>query len=348
MDTISEEALSGLVDRIDITPEQRNGLRSYLRKDNAWQQRARLRQVLWAQEHVQAPMHDTYPWKIATSDQSPYTGTNNFLTDAISARAELEITPGVRQEAGLINPDRLRTNLLSSQPLCFNAFGELSTGDGWTRATAVLRGLWPDLVQEVTNIRYEHNPHRGVDGVIGTGTAFDVFIDVVTPENEVGFIGIETKYHEGMDDKPPAREASTQDRTDRRTKSLTEAASLLNLSLDEVWDMNGWQMWMDHALAVAMLPSAVQAQHLGHDCFASYKRGKFVVLSPRGNTAVRDVYDAYRQRLTDAGTDLDTLDFCNLEAFVVACENAGEATWPGALRDRYLNMATVVGLLASP
>ena len=48
----------------------------------------------------------------------------NFIDDAAARYVELRI-PDVREQEGALEETRLRHNMLSSQPLCFNIFGSL-------------------------------------------------------------------------------------------------------------------------------------------------------------------------------------------------------------------------------
>ena len=49
-------------------------------------------------------------------------------------------------------------------------------------------------------MRFEHSPGRGDARYTGDRSAFDVFVEHSTPAGARGFIGIEVKYHEGLND----------------------------------------------------------------------------------------------------------------------------------------------------
>lgn len=82
----------------------------------------------------------------------------NFLTPNIRRSVRDCIEAKAAGSGQLVDEDRLYANLLSSQPLCFNLFGELQSD--LELASAVCTGLRPDRVQAVTNIRFEHSPGR--------------------------------------------------------------------------------------------------------------------------------------------------------------------------------------------
>ena len=199
-----------------------------LASDNGWQQRARLLQIGWARELLEEDhsleINTDHPWKIASTPDSPYLGDANFLTPTIAEEVRLAQLPQPGQPDQVMEKVRLRSNLLSSQPLCFNAFGELSAPGRLDDAAAVLSQLWPDLVGQVTGIRYEHNPHRGAQGLSGTESAFDVFIDCLTPDGELAFVGIEVKYHESMNDTAPVKEAKREEIRAPRRRALQRSA----------------------------------------------------------------------------------------------------------------------------
>jgi hypothetical protein len=323
-----------------------------LASDNAWQQRARLLQIHWARELSEggdAPAFNTaHPWKIAHTEDAPYLGDANFLSETIADEVRRALAPQPGQPDQVMEPVRLRTNLLSSQPLCFNAFGEFSAPGRQREATAILGRLWPDLVGRVTGIRYEHNPHRGAEGLTGTESAFDVFVDCVTPEGELAFVGIEVKYHESMNDTAPAKEAKREEIRGPRLLALERSAQRVGRDLDELLtnqpgERKVWQVWMDHSLALAMLNTEIQD---AHSCIPAYSRGAFVMLFPEHNIQVQGSYNRYKELLKGSDVREDTLRFCTLEQFQKTClEVLPDAPWVSDLNRRYLDTALVDALL---
>ena len=90
--------------------------------------------------------------------------------------------------------DRLKRNLLSSQPMCFNLFAPLA--DDLDLATRLVRTL-PGLPSGIDVVRVEFEYRPGKKGLfLGDGTLFDAFLEYERPGGVRGFVGIETKLTE--------------------------------------------------------------------------------------------------------------------------------------------------------
>lgn len=114
----------------------------------------------------------------------------NFLNAAAFAHAEERATQ-VRLEGGALEESRLRQNLLSSMPLCFNLFGALR---GEPEFLELFRSLFDADATHVVDVVCEWAPQPPSE-YLADRTAFDA---VVFYETETGprFVGIETKYTE--------------------------------------------------------------------------------------------------------------------------------------------------------
>ncbi len=111
----------------------------------------------------------------------------NFLSQKI-----LEAVVQTKKErkptsSGILEEDRLFNNLLSSQPLCFNFFGELKVDTEF--ALQILQQFWPELTQ-VKEVIFEFAP---VKNYTNDKSAFDVAFEVMVNEQS-GLIGLECKY----------------------------------------------------------------------------------------------------------------------------------------------------------
>jgi len=114
---------------------------------------------------------------------------SNFLTPEIFLLAEQRIA----EKTGAVTEYRLLCNMLSSMPMCFNLFGPLKND---TKLASKLFGtMLPDEVAEVTNIIFEFNPSPRKD-YLNDRTAFDIFVEFLTPKEKAAFIGIEVKLTE--------------------------------------------------------------------------------------------------------------------------------------------------------
>ena len=95
----------------------------------------------------------------------------------------------------MIGEPRIWNNLLSSQPLCFNLFGELHYN--LDLATKYFRILFPNRIETVKSVKFEYSAGRGNIDYTGDHSAFDVFVEY-TNAGKNGFIGIEVKYSESL------------------------------------------------------------------------------------------------------------------------------------------------------
>jgi hypothetical protein len=240
----------------------------------------------------------------------------NFLTPAIGKLVASEYAANAQRRGGarkLYGYPRLFENLLSSQPLAFNLFGELALD--LDAATAACRSLWPGRVDRVTRIELEWSPGRQSPRYLNNGTAADVALFHTTPAGGSGAIYVETKYYEDM----------------------TAAASTLKPRYDEVALASGcfqgdalsrlrggWlqQLWLDHLLLLA----ARETDQLD--------AGLFVVLYPEVNPRCRAAVDAYAATLTPSGKE--TFQARTLEDVVDVLDGAIDQSWVGAFRERYL------------
>ena len=114
----------------------------------------------------------------------------NFITEEIYILAKNRIS----QKTGAVDDYRLLHNMLSSMPMCFNLFGPLKNDLGL--ASKLISALLPDEeVSEVTNIVFEFNPSPRKD-YLNDRSAFDIFVEFLTLEEDLAFIGIEAKLTE--------------------------------------------------------------------------------------------------------------------------------------------------------
>ena len=120
----------------------------------------------------------------------------NYLTENIQDVVRSEVLDPVKSKGKLYGKPRIFNDLLSSQPLCFNLFGELTLD--LTLATSVIKKLTVGKVENVTRIEFEWSPGRGDITYTGDRSAFDVYVEFLTPEHKKGFLGIEVKYHENL------------------------------------------------------------------------------------------------------------------------------------------------------
>jgi hypothetical protein len=114
----------------------------------------------------------------------------NFLAPEIARAVEARLAEG--DHSGIIEQSRLRRNLLSSQPACFNLFGPFVDRPasllGWVRSI-------DPHADTVVRIGFEWAPPR--DRHFGGGSAFDAVV-VYAAGTSTRMLGIECKYAEDL------------------------------------------------------------------------------------------------------------------------------------------------------
>lgn len=283
-----------------------------IRGDRPWQAELRLRQSRWREQlGLAAGIHGEIPLgsKLPDNDR-----LSNFLTPRIA-----DIVEQARKQPGaLITAPRIYTNMLSSQPLAFNLFGELAAD--LELATAVGRRLWPDLLDRVDDVSFEWSPGRGDPRYLDNRSAFDVAFVGRSADGVRACVGIEVKYHEDM----------TQDPGSAANPRYGEVARASGVFRDPdepaLRARTLKQVWFDHLLALSMPgdgPDAVQ-------------RVRFVLLAPAINPEAAAVDVRYRAYLADALTyERRTLE--EVAAVIGACT---DAPWIEAFSTRYLRSST--------
>ncbi len=297
--------------------------------DRSWQRRLRLTQALW-REQQKLPIGTR-----STSKHGDDTGSreelgsriampeaqkdlSNFLTDTIRKVVRDELaSEQTRREEKLISAPRIYEDLLSSQPLCFNLFGEMKAD--LQIATAWARHLWPERVKQVTRLEFEHSPGRRDERYLGNRTSFDVYLEHTVPDEGEGFIGIEVKYHESLEVK--AEEVRSRVREVARSSGAFDEGDIAALAAPPLQ-----QVWFDHLLALSML----QAEK------ARWRtNGLFVFMHPVANEACYRVVNAYGRKLREH----NTFQRMTLEEAVAALRDTCDGEWVQAFQWRYLDYA---------
>jgi len=241
---------------------------------------------------------------------------NNYLSETIKEVVRREVINS-RKTGKLYASPRIFNNLLSSQPLCFNLFAELQ--QDLPLATKVFHRLCPDKIDVVTAIDFEHSPGRGDPKYTGDSSAFDVYIVFLNKSGEKGFVGIEVKYHEHLQNKPATIKPRYFEIAEGMKCFRPECLPQLQLSPLE-------QIWRDHMLAGSLL--------LSDDGF---KDGFFVFLAPKDNPHCKEAVSKYRECLMDERTFMSwTLE----DVAAVIKENTGER-WIDEVIARYLGFGKI-------
>lgn len=299
--------------------------------DGTFQARARLLQALWRESkgfpigstphRPQLGSHLASPWATET--------LANFLSPTV--REVVRRTLAERQRGSLMEEGRLMHNLLGSQPLCFNLFGELSAD--LDLAARVLRRLGRTDVERVHAIEMEWSPGRGDLRFTGDSSAFDVFVvyEVVGAKSgsKRAFLAFEVKYHEDLRDDPAEHKARYDEVAEAMCAFVPDRAGLRVAPLQ--------QIWRDHLLVGSMRIAEPD----------SWAAGTFVFLAPRDNPQCTKAVAAYRRFLDPALPGAKTFDAWTLESFADALRAETDASWVRGLVERYLDFTPVDEAIAA-
>ena len=280
--------------------------------DASFQRRLREMQSRWREarglpigEHNGRPLGSRLAMPFARDELA------NYLTPTIREIVRVEVIDAQSGQDKLYSEPRIFNDLLSSQPLCFNLFGELKAD--LVLATAWARLLWPTRVARVTGIEFEWSPGRSDDRYLGNRSAFDVAVFTQTPTGGSGFIGIEVKYHEDLRVKAATHKS--------RYDTVAAASDAFGPDLEALRTPPLQQIWLDHLLALSML----QADD-------GYDDSLFVFLYPVGNVRCAAVSTSYEELLVDRRS----FQRLTLEDLVGGLAWITEADWVRAFADRYL------------
>lgn len=242
----------------------------------------------------------------------------NFLLPAIAALVRREVA--YREIGAAIETDRLYRNLLSSAPLAFNLFALLKLDTAF--ATQVLRLAIPDFAGTVTQILFEHSPGRGHPAFTADFTAFDVLIRYRTDDGRRGFIAVEQKYSETLNE--------TAQPTRPHFDALSHESALYEDPNSATLRINPCQqLWREHLLAASMIQRGL------------YDEGAFVVIAPRLNWYAQNGIAAYARHLKKPGNHGPGFVGMYLERFIEAIGTAGAPEFAQRLHQRYCNFARI-------
>ena len=194
---------SDLNDLIGPRPTKESGFRKRMRFHQGW-----WRTFVLAESAGQHPSKREQT--ICNTIRDGRESKLNFLSTNIVAAVQQTITARKSDGKGIIEEERLHNNLLSSQPLAFNFFGELMQDK--ELACQVLCCFWPE-VTEVRQVIFEYAPR---ENYTNDNSAFDVAFEVMA-EDKSGLIGLECKYTDSFStkayDKPAYRHIFAQSGT---------------------------------------------------------------------------------------------------------------------------------------
>ena len=294
----------------------------------AFRQRTRLHQAQWREAHGH-PI-GTQPFKprpgvdvrlVGNRIPLPYgreTGAT-FVTEAALDAA--------RKRASFIEPEqsidhqRLWADLLASEALAFNLFGDLAAD--LRRADRAMHAWLPDVPGRASEIRFAHSPGRLDPEWLNSLRAFDAAFVVDRGDGTHGIVGVDVKYHERLTIEQPKPENLW------RYREVHEASSAFQpVAFDAVSGRSDlWHLWLEHLLLLSML------QHPSGE----WTWGRYLFVYPSDNVDMADADARYRDLLADDSTFAST----TLEE-VLSANLLPKAT-TSALRERYLPIVVDAG-----
>lgn len=283
--------------------------------DTPWRRGLRLQQGWWRESQLGMPAGSDARRKRPVLTMLPEgvgLSPNLMTPEAVTAGARAIKALRTSARPGLIDEDRLQRNLLSSQPLCFNLFGYLSTHP--QALLPWLRTIAPHAAS-VTAVELEWAP---ADGALG-GSAFDAYVEFTNIDESCGFLGIECKYAETL--TASQRTAAAAKYLDATRPPLWRDEAATNL------DSHGLRQLWYNQLLVQRLASRNDAHGVG------------VVLVCRADFAAVHATSTVAAQLTDPST----LVFAAIEDLVGSV--IGHAEWKRAFTKRYLDFTPIQHLL---
>jgi hypothetical protein len=238
----------------------------------------------------------------------------NFLTAAAleAARARTSIVEPHQS----FDHQRLWADLLSSEALAFNLFGDLAAD--LALADRAVHTWWPDVPGTVTDVRFAHSPGRLDPAWLNSLRAFDAafVLDIGDADGTQGTVAVDTKFHERVKSEVPKPENLW-----RYVEVAERSGAFVTGAIDAVKGRSELAvMWLEHLLLLSML------QHPSR----SWTWGRYVVVHPAGNSDIAGACARYRELLADQST----FSSMTIEELLDANELPAQTT--AALRRRYL------------
>ncbi|MEL6984126.1 MAG: hypothetical protein AAFO29_17000, partial [Actinomycetota bacterium] len=234
-----------------------------------------------------------------------------FLTT--KARTAAQARASLVEPHQIFNQQSFWADLLSSEALAVNLFGDLATD--LDRADRAVQAWWPTTPGRVVEVRFSHSPGRLDPSYSNSRRYFDAMFVLELPDGSRGALALDVTYREVVDRKGVKaahlpRFAEIHDRSGAFAPGAVDVLGPSRLSM----------VWLEHLLLLSMLQHETDR----------WTWGRYVVVHPRANTSVSSAVDEYRDLLTDD----ETFGSATLEDLLGAKTSAPKTI--AALRRRYL------------
>jgi hypothetical protein len=287
----------------------------------AFLQAARLHQARWRTTH-DLPI-GTQPYAPRPGDDGRPVGNRipldygretgaNLVTEA--ARDAARRRMGLIERSQSIDHQRLWADLLSSEALAFNLFGDLAADV--RRADRLVHAWFPDAPGHVSEVRFLHSPGRLDAQWLNSLRQFDAAFVLELGDGTHGIVAVDVTYHERLKPETPKPENLW-----RYSEVHERSAAFTAEAFDRVHGRSDlWSPWLEQLLLFSML------QHPS----GAWTWGRFVVVHPADNVDMTDLCTRYHALLEDTTTFRPT----TLEDVLTG--GALPAASVRALRERYL------------
>lgn len=321
----------GSIDRVPLIPEAvRRQHRVFIPADHRFKAAARFMQALWREDRglaigTHVDRREPHRPRRLGSRISTAAGAlgSNFLHPDIVPVVTRALA--YREPGAAFDVDRLKTNLLSSQPLAFNLFGSLARD--LALATRFVVELLPGTLTSVTEVLFEHSPGRGDPRYTADRTAYDVVLRGRDGTGARAIVAIEIKYSEaGHELAPPPHPRHAQ---------IARTTGGLFVDPDEP-TLTGpacQQLYRQHCLASAMLTAGLA------------DKATLAFIAPTHNQLAHAAATAYTRQLTDPQAGPIPFIPLTLEDAFGAMATAGLPDHARALHRRYTDWWLVDGEL---
>jgi hypothetical protein len=213
-----------------------------------------------------------------------------------------------------IDRQRLWADLLASEALAFNLFGEV--GPDLRRADRAVRALAPDAPGRVSDVRFLHSPGRLDPEWLNSLRQFDVAFVLDRGDGTRGIVGVDVTYHERHSLEIPKPE------NEWRYREVHERSGIFRPGVyDRLAGRSDlWSPWLEHLLLLSMV------QHASGE----WTWGRYVVVHVGDNADMADRSERYRELLADQTT------FTSRTLETIVDSGGLPRATAGAIRDRYL------------
>jgi hypothetical protein len=216
-------------------------------------------------------------------DYARETGAN-FVTPG--ALAAVTARTSVVEPHQSFDHQRLWADLLWSQALAFNLFGDLSRDAA--AADRAVHAWWPDAPGTVSDVRFAHSPGRFDPSFLNSLRAFAAAFELDLGDGTLGIVAVDVKYHEWAKPETPKPQNLA------RYLEVAERSGVFRAgALDAVTGRSPLAvMWLEHLLLLSML------QHAS----GRWTWGRYVVVHPAGNSDIAGLCGRYADLLADQST----------------------------------------------